>query len=433
MLNPIRSTDPGFPTLIRKISSRGETPPPGIEETVDKIIRDVHSRGDAALIELTQRYDSVLLPQEKLEIQTEEIAYSASLLSPKDRDTIAHAAARIADYHRHQSLESFTFLDEHSNRLGQIVRPLARVGVYVPGGRAPYPSTLLMNVIPARIAGVREIIAVHPTPGGSPNPAVMAAADRAGVDRIFRVGGAQAVAALAFGTESIPKVDKIVGPGNIYVATAKKMLLGVVDIDMIAGPSEVVVIADTSVNPSFIAADLLSQAEHDPLAASILIVTEETLARDVADEMSRQIGALTRAAIARDSIRDYGAIIIAADTAEAVSIANDIAPEHLELLVADPVKLVTKVENAGAIFLGTNSPEPVGDYAAGPNHVLPTGGTARFSSPLSVYDFLKRISVIEMSPQGLEAVGRTAYDFAMIEGLDAHARSVGIRLDKGKP
>ncbi len=433
MVNLIRSADPGFPAFLRKISTRGEIVPPEIEETVRQIIQDVRSRGDAALIDWTQRYDSVRLSPEKLEIQREEITYSASLLPQNDRETIADAAARIRAYHGHQSLDSFTFLDEHSNRLGQIVRPLARVGVYVPGGRAPYPSTLLMNVIPARIAGVREIIAVHPTPGGSPSPAVMTAADHAGVDRIFRVGGAQAVAALAFGTETIPKVDKIVGPGNIYVATAKKMLLGVVDIDMIAGPSEIVIIADSSANPAYIAADLLSQAEHDPLAASILIVTDEPLARSVMDELKRQIGTLTRADIARDSIRDYGAIIIAADPAEAVAIANDIAPEHLELLVREPVKLVSKVENAGAIFMGAHSPEPVGDYAAGPNHVLPTGGTARFSSPLSVYDFLKRISVIEMSPQGLEAVGRTAYDFALIEGLDAHARSISIRLDKGKP
>ncbi len=433
MVKLIRSTDPGFPAFLRKISTRGEIVPPDIEETVRQIIQDVRSRGDAALIDWTQRYDSVRLSPEKLEIQKEEITYSASLLPQKDRETIADAAARIRAYHGHQSLDSFTFLDEHSNRLGQIVRPLARVGVYVPGGRAPYPSTLLMNVIPARIAGVREIIAVHPTPGGSPSPSVMTAADYAGVDRIFRVGGAQAVAALAFGTETVPKVDKIVGPGNIYVATAKKMLLGVVDIDMIAGPSEIVIIADASANPAYIAADLLSQAEHDPLAASILIVTDESLARYVIDELNRQIGTLSRADIARDSITNYGAIITASDPAEAVAIANDIAPEHLELLVREPVKLVSKVENAGAIFMGAHSPEPVGDYAAGPNHVLPTGGTARFSSPLSVYDFLKRISVIEMSPQGLEAVGRTAYDFAMIEGLDAHARSIGIRIGKGKP
>jgi histidinol dehydrogenase len=433
MLNLIRTTDPGYPALIRKISTRGEIIPHDVEETVRQIIQDVRTRGDAALIDWSQRYDPVRLLPEHLEIKREEITAAASQVDQAVRDTIAAAAARIQAYHRRQSLDSFTFLDEHSNRLGQIVRPLARVGVYVPGGRAPYPSTLLMNVIPARIAGVREIIAVHPTPGGSPSPAVMAAADHAGVDRIFRVGGAQAVAALAFGTETIPKVDKIVGPGNIYVATAKRMLLGVVDIDMIAGPSEIVIIADTTANPAFLAADLLSQAEHDPLAASILIVNDEALARNVMDELGRQISSLTRGDIARDSLNNYGAIIVAGDLAQAVSIANEIAPEHLELMVAEPVKLVSKVENAGAIFMGAHSPEPVGDYAAGPNHVLPTGGTARFSSPLSVYDFLKRISVVEMSPQGLEAVGRISRDFAMIEGLDAHARSIGIRLDKGKP
>ncbi len=433
MINLVRTGDPGCAALVKKISTRGETVPPEIEETVRQIIRDVRSGGDAALIDCTERYDSVRLSPEQLEISKEEIADAASLLSPQHRDTIVTAAARIENYHKHQSLDSFTFLDEHSNRLGQIVRPLARVGVYVPGGRAPYPSTLLMNVIPARVAGVREIIAVHPIPGGSPSPAVMAAADIAGVDRIFRVGGAQAVAALAFGTETIPKVDKIVGPGNIYVATAKRMLSGVVDIDMIAGPSEIVIIADGSADPRYIAADLLSQAEHDPLAAAILIVIDQALANTVMEELKSQVTGLSRNEIARDSLRDYGAIIVATDLAEAVRIANDIAPEHLELMVSEPVKLVSKIENAGAIFLGALSPEPVGDYAAGPNHVLPTGGTARFSSPLSVYDFLKRISVIEMSREGLSAVGRTAHEFAMIEGLDAHARSVGIRLKGTKP
>jgi histidinol dehydrogenase len=375
----------------------------------------------------------VRLSPDQLEIPRNTIVGAASLLAQKDRDTIVAAAARIESYHKHQSLDSFTFLDEYSNRLGQIVRPLARVGVYVPGGRAPYPSTLLMNVIPARVAGVREIIAVHPVPGGSPSPAVMAAAGIAGIDRIFRIGGAQAVAALAFGTETIPKVDKIVGPGNIYVATAKRMLSGVVDIDMIAGPSEIVIIADGSADPRYIAADLLSQAEHDPLAASILIVTDQSIAANVMDQLVSQIGGLSRVEIARDSLKNYGAIIVVADLAEAVAIANDIAPEHLELMVAEPVKLVSKIENAGAIFLGALSPEPVGDYAAGPNHVLPTAGTARFSSPLSVYDFLKRISIIEMSREGLSAVGRTAHDFAMIEGLDAHAKSIGMRLKGTKP
>jgi histidinol dehydrogenase len=428
MISLVSTTDPECAALVKRISARGETVPPEVEETVRRIIQDVQSRGDSALIDCTERYDSVSLSRDQLEISKETIAGAAALLPKKDRDTIAAAAARIESYHKRQSLDSFTFLDEYSNRLGQIVRPLARVGVYVPGGRAPYPSTLLMNVIPARVAGVREIIAVHPVLGGSPSPAVMAAADIAGVDRIFRVGGAQAVAALAFGTETIPKVDKIVGPGNIYVATAKRMLSGIVDIDMIAGPSEIVIIADDSADPRYIAADLLSQAEHDPLAASILIVTDRSVAAIVKDQLTSQIANLSRGEIARDSLKNYGAIIVAADLTEAVAIANDIAPEHLELMVAEPVKLVSKIENAGAIFLGALSPEPVGDYAAGPNHVLPTGGTARFSSPLSVYDFLKRISVIEMSREGLYAVGRTAHDFAVIEGLDAHAKSIGMRL-----
>jgi histidinol dehydrogenase len=430
MIKLVRTSDPGCAGLLAKIASRGEAPPPGVEDTVAGIIHDVKTRGDAALIDATGRYDGVMLESFGIEITKDEITRVGALLDEGDRRTIAAAAARIDAYHKHQSMDSFTFLDEHGNRLGQIVRPLARVGVYVPGGRAPYPSTLLMNVIPARVAGVREIFAVHPAVGGTPSPAVMAAAVIAGVDRIFRVGGAQAVAALAFGTETIPKVDKIVGPGNIYVATAKKMLFGVVDIDMIAGPSEILIIADESADPRYVAADLLSQAEHDPLAASILVTTDESFARSVIEQLGRQIGALSRGEIARESLTNYGAVIVAADITEALSIANDIAPEHLELMVAEPVKLISKIENAGAIFLGALSPEPVGDYAAGPNHVLPTGGTARFSSPLSVYDFMKRISIIEMSEKGLEAVGRTAHDFAMIEGLDAHAKAVGVRLDK---
>jgi histidinol dehydrogenase len=435
MISHVTTSDPKCADFVEKIARRGQAVPPDIEEVVRSIIRDVKTRGDDALIDLTERYDSVRLSPDKIEISAEEIAAAASLLDRKDRDTIAAAAARIEAYHKHQSLDSFTFLDEHSNRLGQIVRPLSCVGVYVPGGRAPYPSTLLMNVIPARVAGVREVVAVHPAPGGSLSPAVMAAAEIAGVDRIFRIGGAQAVAALAFGTGTVPAVDKIVGPGNIYVATAKRMLMGVVDIDMIAGPSEIVIIADDTADPAFVAADLLSQAEHDPLAASILITTDADLARRVTDELARQIEGLGRSEIARASLADFGAIIVAADAAEAVAIANDIAPEHLELMVSEPVKLVSKVENAGAIFLGALSPEAVGDYAAGPNHVLPTGGTARFSSPLSVYDFLKRISIIEMSREGLDTVGRTAHDFALIEGLDAHAKSAGLRLkrkDDGK-
>ncbi len=432
MIEIFRTSEPRCAALLKRIVSRGEAVSPEIEETVAAILKDVKERGDAALIDAAGRYDGVRLSPTDIEIPKDEIARTAALLDEGNRRTIAAAAARIDAYHKHQSLDAFTFLDEHGNRLGQIVRPLSRVGVYVPGGRAPYPSTLLMNVIPARVAGVREIVAVHPSAGGSATPAVMAAALIAGVDRTFRVGGAQAVAALAFGTETIPKVDKIVGPGNIYVATAKKMVFGVVDIDMIAGPSEILIIADSSADPRYVAADLLSQAEHDPMAAAILVSTDESLARSVVKELGRQIATLSRGEIARESLTHYGAVVVAADLTEALSIANDVAPEHLELMVAEPVKLVSKIENAGAIFLGSRSPEPVGDYAAGPNHVLPTGGTARFSSPLSVYDFLKRISVIEMSEKGLEAVGRTARDFAMIEGLDAHANAVRVRLSGKK-
>ncbi len=432
MIEIIRASDPDFAAFLKRITSRGEAASPEVVRTVESIIRDVQSRGDAALVDYAEKFDGFSLSRGRIEITGEEIETTAARLSDKDRETITIAASRIDAYHKHQSLDSFTFLDESGSRLGQIVRPLSRVGVYVPGGRAPYPSTLLMNVIPARVAGVKEIVAVLPTPGDFLSPAVMAAARIAGVDRIFRVGGAQAIAALAFGTETIPKVDKIVGPGNIYVATAKRMLFGVVDIDMIAGPSEILIIADGTTDPGFAAADLLSQAEHDPLSAAILVTTEEGFGKRVIEELNRQLPALSRKAIAGESLRNHGAIIIAADLDEAVGIANNIAPEHLELMVEKPVKLISKVENAGAIFLGQASPEAIGDYAAGPNHVLPTGGSSRFSSPLSVYDFMKRISVIEISEPGLTSTGQVAYDFAMIEGLDAHAKAVGLRLPEIK-
>jgi histidinol dehydrogenase len=430
MIEIVRTADPGFPALLTKITSRGEVIPPEVEETVRAIIDDVRKRGDRALVDQTERLDGVRLTRERIEILPDEVKEAAARLAAAERETILAAADRINAYHRRQTIEPFTFLDEHGDRLGQIVRPLARVGIYVPGGTAPYPSTLLMNAIPARVAGVREIVAVHPAPGDRPNPAVMAAAEIAGVDRLFRVGGAQAIAALAFGTETIPKVDKIVGPGNVYVATAKRMLFGVVDIDMIAGPSEILIVADQTADPAFIAADLLSQAEHDERSGAILVATDEGLATKVIEELGRRLSTLPRKEIAARSLRGNGAVVVAGDIEEAIEIANLIAPEHLELMVKEPVKLVSKVENAGAVFLGAMSPEAVGDYAAGPSHVLPTGGTARFSSPLSVYDFMKRISIIEMSEAGLREVGKTAAEFAAIEGLSAHERAVRMRFDK---
>lgn len=423
-----------FEDYLDKILRRGDNTPLEIVDKVEEIIEDVINDSDRALISYTEKFDGIHLDSKGIEITRDEINDSAKKLTDAERETIERAAERIRKYHLNQTTEGFDFKDEHGNRLRQLVRPLRRVGVYVPGGTAPYPSTLLMSVIPARIAGVNEVVAVHPTPQGRLSPAVMAAAEISGIDRIYRVGGVQAIAALAFGTETIPNVDKIVGPGNIYVNIAKVILFGagVVDIDMIAGPSEILVIADGGGDPAFAAADLLSQAEHDPLSASILLTQDRGFAVSVKEELKKQLGKLDRRKIASESLRNYGAIIVVEDIDEAISISNKIAPEHLELMVKDPEKLINKVTNAGSIFMGHYTPETIGDYVAGPNHILPTGGTARFMSPLSVYDFVKRMSVIEMSKEGFSSLGPLARDFAMIEGFSAHAGAVDVRLEKKK-
>lgn len=329
-----------------------------------------------------------------------------------------------------QKEESWSF-SEHETTLGQIVRPLERAGVYVPGGKASYPSSVLMNVIPAQVAGVDEIALCVPTPKGETNPYVMAAIKMVGVKEVYRIGGAQAVGAMAYGTKTIKRVNKIVGPGNIYVATAKKLVFGEVDIDMIAGPSEILIIADETANPAFIAADLLSQAEHDELASSILITDSKALAAAVLHELSIQLALLNRKEIAARSIKNYGAIITTRDLKKAVSLANEIAPEHLEVMTKEPEKLLPLIRNAGAIFLGQWTPEPIGDYIAGPNHTLPTGGTARFSSPLGVYDFVKRTSLLNFSKADFMRLAKPVLDIAGIEGLDAHGNTVRVRLDKG--
>ena len=432
MIEIVRTSDADFPRRINAIVRRGETIPPEIETSVANIIDDVKTTGIGAVIRYTEQFDGVLLTPETLKIDPADMKASADSLSKEARNVIRAAAKRIRSFHEKQLLEGFEYTDELGNRLGQIVRPVKRAGVYVPGGRAPYPSTLLMNVIPARIAGVDEVVAVHPTPDGILNPAVMAAALEAGVDRMFQIGGAQAVAALAFGTDPVPRADVIVGPGNIYVATAKKQLFGVVNIDMIAGPSEILIISDGTGNPAWAAADLLSQAEHDPLAAAVLITTDQSFAEEVAKKLTSQLNALERKEIARQSLVSYGALIVARDLDEAAAVSNDIAPEHLELMVENPDGVLERITAAGSIFLGHRTPETVGDYAAGPNHVLPTGGTARFSSPLGVYDFVTRMSVIEMSEEGIDTVGPISRDFARLEGLDAHARAVQMRLEKKK-
>jgi len=430
MIRFLQFSDAGFEEAFRTISERGETTPVGILQTVEAILADVRERGDAALCEYTERFDRLKLDATTLEVSTAEIEQALAAVDRETLATLQLAADRIATFHRRQKEETWLTDDEPDIRLGQMVTPLDRVGIYVPGGKAAYPSSVLMNAVPAKVAGVGEIIMVVPMPDGVVNPYVLAAAHIAGVDRIFKIGGAQAVAALAYGTASIPKVDKITGPGNIYVATAKRLVFGTVDIDMIAGPSEILVINDGSGEPAHIAADLLSQAEHDELAASILITTDEAFGRRVVDELESQLVLLSRAAIARQSINNYGAVIVARDLAEAAEFSNRIAPEHLELAVAEPFELLPQIRHAGAIFLGHNTPEAAGDYLAGPNHTLPTGGTARFFSPLGTDDFVKKSSLISFSKEGLERLGKSIVRIAELEGLEAHAKSVSIRLGK---
>lgn len=418
----IKPTKKGL-DLIRRV----ERDTPRIEETVKEIIEDVRLRGDDALLEYTERFGGVRLRSGGLRVRSGEIKKALKKVSKRDLGILRLAARRIEAFHRHQIPQSW-FTTEDGITLGQRVTPLERVGIYVPGGKAVYPSTVLMNVIPARVAGVKEVIMVTPPNKEGINPYVLTAGEIAGVDRVYQVGGAQAIAALAYGTETIPRVDKIVGPGNIYVATAKRLVFGTADIDMVAGPSEILIINDGTGDPQWIAADLLSQAEHDELASAILVTTSLKMASEVKREVTRQLRALKRKAIAQTSIDRYGRIILVKDIKSAVKVANTIAPEHLELFVERPWEVMNEIENAGAIFLGPYTPEAMGDYLAGPNHTLPTGGTARFSSPLGVEDFVKRSSIITFSRKGLERFGRDVVRFSTLEGLEAHGRSVKVRL-----
>lgn len=426
----LKFSDADFDTEFRRIEQRAEEVPAGIEETVKAIIADVRKRGDAALFELTAKFDRLELTAESLEVSDAEIDAALTEVSAESLNALQLAAERIADYHAKQKQETWISTDEADVLVGQMVRPLDRVGIYVPGGKATYPSSVLMNAVPAKVAGVEEVIMVVPMPGGEVNPHVLAAARIAGVDRIFKLGGAQAVAALAYGTESVPRVDKITGPGNIYVATAKQLVFGQVDIDMIAGPSEILVINDGSGNAAHIAADLLSQAEHDELASSVLVTSCEKMAAAVQTEVEKQLGELSREGIARKSIDDYGAIILAQNLDEAIAFSNRIAPEHLELAVDSPFDILPQIKHAGAIFMGHHTPEAAGDYLAGPNHTLPTGGTARFFSPLSLDDFVKKSSIVSFSASGLQRLGNEIVHIAELEGLEAHAKSVSIRLKK---
>lgn len=400
-----------------------------VNETVENILKDVKKRGDKALFEYTKKFDKVDL--KTLEVSEEEIQKAFNTIDKELLEVIKYSHDNIKLFHEKQVRNNFIVKKENGVSLGQIINPIEKVGLYVPGGTAAYPSTVLMNAVPAKIAGCKEIIMVTPpTSDGTILPSLLVAAKIAGVDRIFKVGGAQSIAALSYGTESIPKVYKIVGPGNIYVAMAKKMVYGEVSIDMIAGPSEVLIIADDSANPVHVAADLLSQAEHDKLAASILVTNSKELAKNVAEQLEIQLKELEREEIARVSIETQGRIIITKTIDEAIKISNEIAPEHLELAVSNPFELLTKIKNAGSIFMGHNTPEPLGDYLAGPNHTLPTSGTAKFSSPLSVDDFIKKSSFIYYSKEGLEEVKDKVIKFAESEGLTAHARSVSKRFEK---
>jgi histidinol dehydrogenase len=402
--------------------------PPEVVAGVAAIVDDVRRQGDSALLELTKRFDGVELAV--AEIRVSEAEWAAAAVPADLGAALVEAARRIEAFHRHQLPRSWWVRDEHGSLLGQQVTPLDRVGCYVPGGTAAYPSTVLMNMIPARVAGVRELAIVSPPgPGGRLDPTVLVAARLAGATEAYKVGGAQAVAALAYGTATIPRVDKIVGPGNLYVALAKRLVFGDVGIDMLAGPSEVVVVADAGADPRHVAADLLAQAEHDAMARAVCLTDVPALADAVAAEVARQCPPLSRAAIAEAAVRDHGAVVVTRDLDEAIEVANRLAPEHLELSVADPFTWLSKVRHAGAIFLGRHTPEVVGDYLAGPNHVLPTGATARFASGLSVEDFVKRSSLIHYTPAGLRAAWPHLARLAAAEGLQAHSEAARVRVE----
>ncbi len=414
--------------VIENLKKRSGETDEKIVNIVSNIINEVKENGDDAVREFTVRFDGGV--PKKSVIEKDELQEYLDMVDDDFKSAIIKAKNNIYDFHLRQAQQSWMTTKENGVIMGQRVRGLHKVGIYVPGGTAAYPSSVLMNAVPAKIAGVKEIIMVTPpAKDGNPDPNIMAAAAVAGVDRVFLVGGAQAVAALAYGTEKIPKVDKIVGPGNIFVATAKKLLYGVVDIDMVAGPSEILIVADKTADPAFLAADLMSQAEHDKMASAILLTTSVDLARAAAHEIEKQVKTLERQEIIRESLENYGEIIVCEDLKQAIDFANELAPEHLELCVAEPLKYIGKVDNAGSVFLGNFSPEPLGDYFAGPNHVLPTSGTARFFSPLGVDSFVKKSSFIYYTPAELRAAKDDIIKLADTEGLTAHANSIKVRFE----
>ena len=424
------STDPGFESAFAALLTMKREDAPDVDDTVAAIIADVRARGDAAVIELTARFDRLDLTPETLAFSAAEIEAECAKVAPEDRAALELAAGRIRDYHARQMPADARWTDTAGASLGWRWTPVTAAGLYVPGGLASYPSSVLMNAIPARVAGVERLVICCPTPDGAVNPLVLLAARLAGVDTIWRIGGAQAIAAMAYGTQTIAPVDKITGPGNVFVAAAKRRVFGKVGIDMIAGPSEILVIADTDNDPDWIALDLLSQAEHDESAQSILLTPDAAFGQAVAAAVEKRLETLERRAIAGASWRDYGAVIVTRDLEEAAALSNRLAPEHLELCVADPEALATRITHAGAIFLGAWTPEAIGDYVGGPNHVLPTARSARFSSGLSVMDFLKRTTIARMTPEALAAIGPAAERLAVSESLQAHGLSVRARLDR---
>ena len=426
------SSDADFEARLAALLAFESAQDESVERAVAAILTDVKARGDAAVLDYTNRFDRLNAASiGELELSREALQQALAGLPTEQRAALEAAAARVRSYHEKQPLQSWQYEDEHGSLLGQKVTPLDRVGLYVPGGKASYPSSVLMNAIPAKVAGVGELIMVVPTPGGERNPLVLAAAALAGVDRVFCVGGAQAVGALAYGTQTIPKVDKIVGPGNAYVAAAKRRVFGVVGIDMVAGPSEILVICDGRTDPDWVAMDLFSQAEHDELAQSILLCPDAAYIDRVVASIDKLLPTMPRQAVIRASLENRGALIAVRDLDEACAIANRIAPEHLELSIADAEAWVAKIRHAGAIFIGPYASESLGDYCAGPNHVLPTSGSARFSSPLGVYDFQKRSSLIRVSKAASQTLGKIASTLAHGEGLPAHAQSAEFRIQEG--
>lgn len=430
MLNILKYDKNECNSIVEQILNRSQIEEQNKQETINEIIKEIKEKKNKALFHYTKKFDKIKLNTKTIKINKKEIEEAYKKTDKKLIEIIKKSSERIKKFHEKQKTNSWFETSENGEILGQMVRAIENVGVYVPGGKAAYPSSVLMNVIPAKVAGVKNIIMTTPAQeDGTVYPTTIVAAKEAGVDQIYKVGGAQAIAALAFGTESIPKVDKIVGPGNIYVALAKRTVYGYVNIDSVAGPSEILIIADDSANPVYVAADMLSQAEHDELASSILITTDEQLAIKVNEELDRQTEKLKRKEIIKKSFENFGAIIVTKTIDEATYLANKIAPEHLEICVNSPFEILPKIQNAGAIFLGHYSPEPLGDYMAGPNHVIPTGGTARFFSPLCVDDFIKKSSIISFDKNALKPLYKDIINFAEAEGLTAHANAIRVRFE----